>query len=155
MYAKHQITSVKALVQVYFPAYALSEHKQNRYQKVNCQKVVKFKMLSSCQKVFLWHIVYEKFQRVSVKALVQVDFPVHALSEHSQTLIEAKCQKMATFKTLSFCQNIFYGIKLFHANVQCVCIVYAKYQILSVNVVVGIYFLAHALSSTIQNYEGQ
>ena len=53
-----------------------------------------FKMLSFCQKVVLWqqllhanvqcvYIVYAKFQTVSVKALVQVDFPVHASSEHS------------------------------------------------------------------------
>ena len=36
-----------------------------------------------------------------------------------------------------------------------VYIVYAKYQTVSVKAVVGVEFLAHALSSTIQNYKGQ
>ena len=56
---------------------------------------------------------------------------------------------------LSFCQNIFYGIKLLHANVQYVYIVYAKYQTILVKAVVGVVFLAHALSSTIKNNKGQ
>ena len=55
--------------------------------------MAKFKKLSFCQKVFLWHqilhanvqciyIVYAKYQMASVKALVQVEFPVDVLSEH-------------------------------------------------------------------------
>ena len=55
--------------------------------------MAKFKTLSFCQKVFLWHqtsyahvqfvyTVYAKYQMASVNALVQVDFPVHALSVH-------------------------------------------------------------------------
>ena len=60
---------------------------------------------------------------------------------------------MAKFKTLSICQKIFYGIKLIHANVQCVYIVFTKYQMDSVKVLVGVDFLAHILSSTIQNYK--
>ena len=53
--------------------------------------MAKFKTLSFCQKVLLWHqtfscnvqcvyIVYKKYQDVSVKAVEQVEFPVHALS---------------------------------------------------------------------------
>ena len=51
---------------------------------------------------------------------------------------------MAKFKTLSFCQKIFYGIKLLHANVQCVYIVYEKYQMASVKTLVQVDFPVHA-----------
>ena len=67
----------------------------------------------------------------SVKAPVQVDFPMHALTNPHANVTNT------------------------HANVQCVYIVYAKYQTVSVKAVVGVELLAHALSSTIQNYKGQ
>ena len=45
--------------------------------------MAKFKTLSFCQKVFLWHqtvyTVYAKYRDVSVKAVEQVEFPVYAL----------------------------------------------------------------------------
>ena len=55
--------------------------------------MAKFKTLSFCQKVFLWHqtsdanvqcvyIVCTKYQDVSVKAVEQVEFPVYALPMH-------------------------------------------------------------------------
>ena len=50
------------------------------------------------------------------------------------------------FKTLSFYEKLFYGIKLLYANVQCVYIVYAKYQNVSVKTMVRVDFLAYALS---------
>ena len=53
---------------------------------------------------------------------------------------------MAKLKTLSFCQKYFYGIKLLHANVQCVYIVYGKYQMASVKTLVQIDFPVHAPS---------
>ena len=53
---------------------------------------------------------------------------------------------MAKFKTLSFCKKIFYGIKLLHANVQCVNIVYAKYQMASVKTLVQVDFPVHVPS---------
>ena len=53
---------------------------------------------------------------------------------------------MAKFKMLSFCQKLFYGIKLLHANVQCVYIVYAKYQMASVKALVQVDFPMHVLS---------
>ena len=40
----------------------------------------------------------------------------------------------------------FYGIKLLHANVQCVYIVYAKYQMASVKALVQVDFPVHVLS---------
>ena len=53
---------------------------------------------------------------------------------------------MAKFKTLSFVKKYFYGIKLLHANVQCVFIVYAKYQMASVKTLVQVDFPVHVLS---------
>ena len=53
---------------------------------------------------------------------------------------------MAKFKTLSFCQKYFYAIKLLRANVQCVYIVYAKYQMASVKTLVQVDFPVHVLS---------
>ena len=47
---------------------------------------------------------------------------------------------MAKFKTLSFCQKVF-----FRANVQCVYIVYTKYQDISVKAVEQVEFPVHAL----------
>ena len=32
---------------------------------------------------FIW-MIYAKYQKASVKALVQVDFPLYALSKHNQ-----------------------------------------------------------------------
>ena len=53
---------------------------------------------------------------------------------------------MAKFKILSFCQKVFlWGIKLLRANVQCVFIVYTKYQDVSVKAVEQVEFPVHAL----------
>ena len=75
-------------------------------------------------------IVHAKYQKASVKAMVQDDFPVYALSKQKQNkhhvctiLAKAKQEKMAKFTKLSFCQKIIFGIKLLHANVQCVYII--------------------------------
>ena len=54
-------------------------------------------------------------------------------------------KKMAKFKTL-FVKKHFYGIKLLHANVECVYIVYAKYQMASVKALVQVDFPVHVLS---------
>ena len=51
----------------------------------------------------------------SVKALVQVDFPVYA---QVKSFFTSKEEKMAHFKKLLFCQKIFFGIKLLPSNVQ-------------------------------------
>ena len=79
----------------------------------------------------------------SVKALVQVDFPVHALSEHSQTLMKKQSvKKMAKFKTLSICQKVL----LWHPTSSCKCstclhcVCYAKYQMASVKALEGVDF---------------
>ena len=55
-------------------------------------------------------------------------------------------KKMAKFKTLSFCQKVFYGIKLLYTNVQCVHILYTKYQDVSVIPVEQVEFPVYALS---------
>ena len=142
VYEKYQKASVKALVQVDFPVHALSEHNKILFKKQSVKKMAKFKTLGIKILHTIVHcvcIVYVKYQKASVKALVQVDFPVHALSEHYKILFKKQSvKKMAKFKML--------GIKLLHANVQCVCIVYVKYQKVSVKALVQVDFPVHALS---------
>ena len=90
------------------------------FKKQSVKKMAKFKMLSFCQKVILWHqpswckcsMCLHCVCKVSdgfSKSSVQVDFPVHALSEHSQTLIKKQSvKKMSKFKTLTICQKVFF-----------------------------------------------
>ena len=56
-------------------------------------------------------IVYAKYQKASVKALVQVDFPVYALSKQKQNKNTGK--KMAKFTKLSYCQKLLLLLLLF------------------------------------------
>ena len=88
---KYQKTSVNALVQVDFPVYALSKHKQNPYLQANrnkwlsaqsCHFVRFFYGIKLHANVQCDYIAYAKYQMALVKSLVQVDFPVHALTEH-------------------------------------------------------------------------
>ena len=58
-------------------------------------------------------IVYAKYQKASVKALVQVDFPVYAQFKKNKNLQE----KMAKFTKLSFCQKLIF----WHKNSSCKC----------------------------------
>ena len=67
------------------------------------------------------YIVNAKYQKPSVKALVQVDFPVYA---QAKPLFKSKLEKNGSFqKAVILSKNIFFGIKLFYANVQWVYIV--------------------------------
>ena len=61
------------------------------------------------------YIVNAKYQKPSVKVLVQVDFPVYA---QAKSLFKSKQEKLAHFTKLLFYQKHFFGIKLLHANVQ-------------------------------------
>ena len=63
------------------------------------------------------YIVNEKYQKPSVKALVQVDFPVYT---QAKSLFKSKQEKNGSFQkaVILFCQKTFFGIKLLHANVQ-------------------------------------
>ena len=56
------------------------------------------------------YIVCTKYQKASVKALVQVDFTVYALSKHKQNpYLKANRKKTAKFTKLSFVQkNVFF-----------------------------------------------
>ena len=58
-----------------------------------------------------------------------------------------KSEKMAMFKMLSFfSKNYFHGIKKLHANVQCVIIVCANYQMRAGKFLIQVEFPVHALS---------
>ena len=65
-------------------------------------------------------IVYAKYQKASVKALVQVDFPVYALSKQKQSKQTGKNgsrKKMGRFTNLLFCQKLI----LWHKTSSCKC----------------------------------
>ena len=62
------------------------------------------------------YIVNAKYQKPSVKALVQVDFPVYA---QAKSLFKSEEEKNDSFqKAVISSKNIFFGIKLLRANVQ-------------------------------------
>ena len=62
------------------------------------------------------YIVNAKYQKPSVKALVQVDFPVYA---QAKSLFKSKPEKNGSFqKAVILSKNIFVGTKLLYANVQ-------------------------------------
>ena len=77
------------------------------------------------QKKFFWHdtlhahaqyiyIVNAKYQKPSVKALVQVDFPVYA---QANSLLKSKQEKNGSFKKLLFCQKTYF----WHQTSLCKC----------------------------------
>ena len=68
-------------------------------------------MLNRLKYIF---IVYAKYQKVSVKVLVQVDFPVYALSKQKQN---KQTGKMAKTMKLSFCQKLIF----WHKTSSCKC----------------------------------
>ena len=66
------------------------------------------------------YIVCAKYQKISVKALVQVDFPVYELSKQQQNpylIANRKRKKEAKFTKLSFSHKILSGIKHLNATV--------------------------------------
>ena len=108
------------MIQVEFPIYALSMHMSYKMAKFDKQ-LFPYKK-KKCMTPLHAHtqyicIVYAKYQKASVKALVQVDFPVYALSKHKQNM-----QKMAKFTKLSsqschFDKNNFF----WHQTSPCKC----------------------------------
>ena len=70
-------------------------------------------------------------------------FPVYALSKHNQNKQQ---KKWRSSQSCHFVKNKFFGIKLLHANVDCVYIVMAKYQMTSVKALVQDDFPEHARS---------
>ena len=61
------------------------------------------------------YIVNAKYQKPSVKALVQVDFPVYA---QAKSLFKNNRKKWLISKSCYFVKKHFLGIKLLYANVQ-------------------------------------
>ena len=61
------------------------------------------------------YFVNAKYQKPSVKALVQVNFPVYA---QAKSLFKSKQEKMAHFKKLLLCQKkTFFWHQILYANV--------------------------------------
>ena len=97
--------------------------------------MAKFDKQSLCQKYFfsmkLLHahaqyifIVCAKYQKASVKALIQIDFPMYALYKRKQNHnLKANTEKNGqVHKALILSKNIFWH-QTSSANVQCVYIV--------------------------------
>ena len=64
------------------------------------------------------YIVNAKYQKPSVKALVQADFPVYA---QAKSLFKSKQEKNCSFQNAvkkNFVKKNFFGIKHLYANVQ-------------------------------------
>ena len=75
---------------------------------------------------FQEYTVHAKYQTVSAKAVVQVDFPAYALSKQTPLKKQKgkKCKQKGS-KQCHFVKIKLYGIKLLHANIPCVNIVHA------------------------------
>ena len=75
------------------------------------------------QNVQCVYIVQAKYQIVSSKAVVRVDWPVYALFKHKHNpCLKASWKKWLSSQSCHFV-NKFFGTKLLHANIQCVYIV--------------------------------
>ena len=144
--------SVKALVQVDFPMYALS--KQNK----QTEKLAKFTKLSFCQKLIFWQktssckcsmcLYYVGKVSDSFRKSSSISWFPHACTIWALTkpLLRSKVFKnWLSSKCCHFVRKYFYGIKLLHANVQCVYIVCTKYQDASIQAVEGVELLVYAL----------
>ena len=76
--------------------------------------------------------MYAKYQMLTAEAGLQVEFPMYALSKNTKSILKKKSEKiMLNSKCCHFVKKIFLSIQYLHVNVQGVCIVYAKYQILN------------------------
>ena len=130
----------------------LSKRKQ-AYRK----KMAKFTKLSFCQKLIFCHKTSSCKWSMCLYYVGKVSDSFSKSSGTSwfpractnKTLIKKQSvKKMWSSKCCHFVRKYFYGFKLLHANVQRVYIVYAKYQMASVKVLVQVGFPMHVLSST-------
>ena len=118
--------------------------------------MAKFKTLSFCQKIFLWYqissctcsmcllCVCKVSDGFSIKLWYKLISPCMYYLSTNKTLIKKQCIKWLSSKGCHFVKKYFYGIKLLRANVQCVYIVYTKYQDVSVKAVEQVEFPIHA-----------
>ena len=70
--------------------------------------------------------------------LAQIEFPVHALSEHHMKVKRVKNRLFQNAVILY--KNYFLAIKYLHAYVQCLYIVYAKHQLSEVDQCIGLLY---------------
>ena len=70
---------------------------------------------------------------------------MYALSKHKRNMQTGKNGYYKVHKAVIL-SKIFFGIKLLHANVQCVYNMQSKYQMASLKALVQIDFPVHALS---------
>ena len=155
VYAKQQKASVKALVQVDF----LCMHYLSKSKTRKQENMAKFTKLSFSQKIIFWHKtssckcsmclyyvekVSDSFSQSSGTSWFPRACTIWALTK--PFIKKQSVKKWLSSKRCHFAKKYFYGIKLLHANVQCIYIVYAKYQMASVKTLVQVDFPVHALS---------
>ena len=71
---------------------------------------------------------------------------MHYLRTNKTLIKKQSVKKWLGSKRSNFVKKNFYGIKLLHANVQCVYTVYAKYPMALVKALVQVDFPVHVLS---------
>ena len=76
---------------------------------------------------------------------------MHYLSTNKTLIKKQSVKKWLSSKRCHFVKTYVYGIKVLRANVQCVYVVYAKYQMASVKALVQVDFPVHVLSEHKQN----
>ena len=144
---------MKALV------YKLTSPCMHYLSKSKQEKMAKFTKLSFCQKLIFWHKtssckcsmclyyvgkVSDSFSKSSGTSWFPRACTIWALTK---PLLRSKVlKKWLSSKHCHFVKKYFYGIKLLQANVQCVYIVYAKYQMASAKALAQVDFPMHELS---------
>ena len=122
------------------------------------EKMAKFTKLSLSQKLIFWHktssckspmclyYVGKVSDSFSKSSGMFISPCMHYLSTNKTLIKKQSVKKWLSSKRCHFVKKYFYGMKLLHANVQCVYIVYAKYQMASVKTLVKVDFPVHVLS---------
>ena len=154
VYAKYQKASVKLWYKLTSPCIHYLSKSKTRKQG----KMAKFTKLSFSQKLIFWHKtssckcsmclyyvgkVSDSFSKSSGTSWFPRACTIWALTK---PLLRSKVlKKWLSSKRCHFVKKYFYGIKLLHANVQCVYIAYTKYEDVSVKAVEQVEFPVYAL----------
>ena len=135
----------------------LSKSKTRKHEKMAkftklsfSQKLIFLHKTSSCKcSMCLYYVgkVSDSFSQNSGTPWYKLISPcLHYLSTNKTLIKKQSVKKWLSSKRCHFVKKYSYGIKLLHANVQCVYIVYAKYQMASVKTLVQVDFSVHVLS---------
>ena len=89
-------------------------------EQLHCQKHFFLLDTSSCTCLLFLYCMW-KYQRASVKALIQVNSLINALSKHKHNpYLIGKRKKWPSSQSYLFVKTSYFAIKLLRTNVQCV-----------------------------------